>query len=107
MALNQGAGIAGIGFLMKHTRGMGVEDGVIQHLLIGGQTNDGTCGVSAPSLEANEGLVSGGCVATGGRHLIRVCRRSHRTGAIDVGRVDGVPTLRRGFGQQRRAPDLV
>src|SRR5579883_1694359 len=40
VALDERARIAGIALLMEHARGMGVEDGIVLHLLEGGEPDD-------------------------------------------------------------------
>ena len=50
VALRQGAGIARIGLQMKDPGGMGVEQGIVPHLLIGGQAHErmGASGLTGP-----------------------------------------------------------
>ena len=108
VALDQGAGIAGVGFLMQHARGMGIQHGIVQYLLIGRQANHRAGGVGSAALKPDHVLVGGGRGAflRIRLHLVGVYRRTDGARAIDFGRIDRMPIIRWALAQQRGAANI-
>ena len=98
MPLHQGSGIAGIGFLMKDSRSMSIEDGILLDLIIAWEPDDGFKGVEPSTLKSK------GCpishffgAAAWGFHLIGIHRGRKRAWGIHLCGVDQGKVLREVF----------
>lgn len=115
MALNQGAGVAGVGFAVHHPRGVGIQNRVVFDRFVARQANHGLCPILVgDGFELNDFLVigqtaSGRCrrrFAT--RHfLIRILVHDGLAGLVEMGRILFDPALRHLFDEMHGAADAL
>ncbi len=115
VALDQGAGVAGVGFQMQQPRSVRVSHRIVFDLLVSGQADDGFVAVVArrAALEPQRSLVirgwngAGAGVRRGRRVRIGIGMGFDRARLIDLGRIDLQPALRRAVADKSGAAHVA